>query len=312
MEEAVKVFFRLTAYVYADEPSKRSYPQIDLIPRLISYFPTQQEAAAEIGKQQVHFENADIFCWVIAELPTGEVPEDFESVYEWIYYPDGDLYCRRSCLNTINSQRFPMTRSLREHKFKPGDIVEVFGYPGNFHSQPNRIALGLVTDAPGKDFHFDDYFVLISGCDPDPVPVPVGSLFQARLEVPAPIKEDLENLFRCYCKDVAQEKWASANESCYEDISRTGKSMKFPFRIRETDGYVQYEYDVLDFESFGNGYLDWKIRKQELVFQSNAAIDVMTIDLIGPGGKITTEKRYFDITAGYKALSRYISSQKIS
>ena len=88
--------------------------------------------------------------------------------------------------------------------------------------------------------------------------------------------------------------------------------MKFPFRIRETDGYVQYEYDVLDFESFGNGYLDWKIRKQELVFQSNAAIDVMTIDLIGPGGKITTEKRYFDITAGYKALSRYISSQKIS
>ena len=88
--------------------------------------------------------------------------------------------------------------------------------------------------------------------------------------------------------------------------------MKFPYMISETDGYVQYEYKILDFESFGNDYLDWKIRKQELVFQNNTAIDVMTIDFIGLGGKVTTEKRYFDITAGYNSLSSYISSQMMS
>ena len=106
------------------------------------------------------------YAYVITEIPLRiDTNLDYYgiSLSERVYSPDGTLWGERDYCNIIPtdclSHEFNywgrlclfMGRKPEEIKFKPGDIVEVLGYRGNFYWSSNRVDLAIVVKCPPTD-----------------------------------------------------------------------------------------------------------------------------------------------------------------
>lgn len=166
--------FRLTVYEYRRKLSKHlHYPSFKLNDFKSSFYTTLKDAEDQIAyeskysKAFIQEESGqrwyDRYAYVITEIPLGigiELQTRGESLSERVYLPDGTLWGIRDYCNFIPSfchgeeynywgrlNRFN-GRSPEEIRFKPGDIVEVFGFPGNEYWSDNEVNLAIVVECP--------------------------------------------------------------------------------------------------------------------------------------------------------------------
>ena len=153
--------YRLTAY-YLPLPRRQHYPSFKLRNGKSFFFPTLQEAEEQILSDAEKLLPA-IYAYVVTEIPLGiAVNLDVlgESLSERIYLPNGTLWGVRSYCNFIPSScsgnaydswgrlnRF-YGREPEEIRFAPGDIVEVFGFPGNDYWGNGEVNLAIVVKCP--------------------------------------------------------------------------------------------------------------------------------------------------------------------
>ena len=164
--------FRLSIYEYRRKLSKHlHYPSFKLNDFKSSYYTTLKDAEDQIAyeskcrKAFIQGESGqrwfDRYAYVVTEIPIGiELQSRGESLSERVYLPDGTLWGIRDYCNFIPSSchgeaynywgrlnRFN-GRSPEEIRFKPGDIVEVFGFPGNEYWSDNEVNLAIVVECP--------------------------------------------------------------------------------------------------------------------------------------------------------------------
>ena len=167
--------YRVTNYVYRYYTRKRThYPCFRLRTAESSFHLTLKEAEEWVSdngrihrfvKENVSDDNIfGTYAYVITEIPLGvETKLDIlgENLSERIYSPDGTLWAKRDFCNFIpNHCHSPEEynywgrlgifkgRNPEEIKFKPGDIVEVFGYSGNDYWSNEEVNLAIVVKCP--------------------------------------------------------------------------------------------------------------------------------------------------------------------
>ena len=125
------------------------------------FFETLSEAELAIQHRARHPD--DYYAYVITELPLGiglQLSLWGQSLSDRVYLPDGTLWGIRDYCNFIPSNcvsdeydywgklnRF-YGRAPEEIRFKPGDIVEVFGCPDNHYWSDNEVNLAIVVKCP--------------------------------------------------------------------------------------------------------------------------------------------------------------------
>lgn len=167
--------FRVTTYDYRYySPKKIHYPSYRLRAANTAFLATLKEAeewVAEKGKsyRRVNIDNKPscnlgTFAYVITEIPL-RIDTNLDilelSLSERVYSPDGTLWGKRDFCNIIPNGCFSPEeynywgrlclfkgRKPEDIKFKPGDIVEVFGYPGNDYWSNNEVNLAIVVKCP--------------------------------------------------------------------------------------------------------------------------------------------------------------------
>lgn len=166
--------FRLTVYEYRRNLSKHlHYPRFKLNSYRSCFFHSLKEAEDQISyessynhillKGETEHTWFGIYAFVVTEIPLGisvNLGIRGESLSERVYLPDGTLWGIRDYCNFIPStchgeeynywgklNRFH-GRSPEEIRFKPGDIVEVFGFPGNDYWSNDEVHLAIVVDCP--------------------------------------------------------------------------------------------------------------------------------------------------------------------
>ena len=188
-------FFKVTTYEYSRHSTKRvHYPSFKLNSYRSAFFPTLNEAEDYVTRKgKFYKENHDDFggptyldeyAYVITEIPYGfDMSPDLmgESLSERVYLPDGTLWSSRDYCNFIPSRcigeeynywgrlcRFH-GRATDEIRFKPGDIVEVFGFPGNDFWSNDEVNLAVVVKCPPtrEDVSkmLSEYLATHSSCD---------------------------------------------------------------------------------------------------------------------------------------------------
>lgn len=98
----------------------------------------------------------------------------------------------------------------------------------------------------------------------------------------------------------------------YDKLNR-GCSKENPIVISETENYIRLEYEVLEIllqQRLGFRYLDYELKEQHLLGDGEKSFDLLIIDVIGLDDEIgelqvIEEHYWFDITAGFNALSQY-------
>lgn len=164
----IQTIFKVTRYDYRyPNIKKRHWPEFKLDAHLSIYFENLTEAENYI-KSYSSFHSYDTYANVIVEIPLGlQVAEHFraDSFSERIYLPDGTLWGINDYANFtqwespypggelelgnyLGKKRIFYGRKPEEIRFKPGDIVEVFGYPGNDFWSDNVVNLAIVVKAP--------------------------------------------------------------------------------------------------------------------------------------------------------------------
>lgn len=166
--------FRLTCYEYRHaSPKKRRYPCIKLGIINSSFHLTLKEAEEEVADKGLLYRSVSEitklspfmrpYAYVITEIPL-EVDVNLDilgqSLSERIYNPDGTLWGKRDFCNFIPlhcmGEEYNYWGRLGlfkgripdEIRFKPGDIVEVFGYSGNDYWSNEEVNLAIVTKCP--------------------------------------------------------------------------------------------------------------------------------------------------------------------
>lgn len=163
--------FKVTTYEYQNpSPRKAKYPCFKLRKTTSSFHLSLYEAEEKVKnteRQQEEFSEMvvlDTYAHVITELPLGMAvnTEAFgQSLSEWVYGPDGSLLGEREYCNFIPStckepEEFDnwvrlclfKGRKPEEVKFKPGDIVEIFGFPGNDYWNDGEVNLAIIVKCP--------------------------------------------------------------------------------------------------------------------------------------------------------------------
>ena len=166
--------FRVTTYEYQYHLPKRiHYPSFRLRTANTAFLLTLKEAEEWVAHKGSFYRriNEDnkpssyygTYAYVITEIPLKiDTNLDFFglSLSERVYGPDGTLWGKRDYCNIIPenclSHEFNYWgrlcqfkgRKPEEIKFKPGDIVEVFGYPGNDYWSNNWVDLAIVVKCP--------------------------------------------------------------------------------------------------------------------------------------------------------------------
>ena len=157
-------FFKLTLYTAVKNEEQRRYPTFRVSEEMSAYFSTKQ-AAEDTMMYLSKWEHDKAYCWVIRELPLGMTFHKGESFSECVYLPNGQLWAERPYAdimplniprqyseiefdNYIYGRRFFSGRKTEEIKFKPGDIIEIFGYEGNNHWDDEYVELAIVLDTP--------------------------------------------------------------------------------------------------------------------------------------------------------------------
>ena len=162
--------FRVTTYEYQYYlPKKIHYPSFRLRTANTAFLLTLKEAEEWVAEKSSYYRNNDnkpfaTYAYVITEIPL-KFDTNLDvfrlSLSERVYSPDGTLWGKRDYCNIIPNGCFSPEeynywgrlclfggRKPEEIKFKPGDIVEVLGYPGNFYWSSNRVDLAIVVKCP--------------------------------------------------------------------------------------------------------------------------------------------------------------------
>jgi len=164
----IQSIFKVTRYNYKYYNIKKCHwPEFKLDAYQSIYYKTLAEAEEYI-RDFSSFHTYDTYAYVIIEIPLGiNVSEHLQadSFSERIYLPDGTLWGINDYANItqwgapypggelelghyLGKKRMFYGRKPEEIRFKPGDIVEVFGYPGNDYWGDNVVNLAIVVKAP--------------------------------------------------------------------------------------------------------------------------------------------------------------------
>lgn len=163
--------FKVTTYEYQfPSPKKVKYPCFKLRKTTSSFHLSLYEAETQV-KNAVHNSKEasekvalDTYAHVITEYPLGmDIDTEVfgQSLSEWVYGSDGALLGEREYCNFIPSSchlpeeynHWSMLclfkgRKPEEIKFKPGDIVEIFGFPGNDYWNDGEVNLAIIVKCP--------------------------------------------------------------------------------------------------------------------------------------------------------------------
>ena len=161
----IDTIFRLTPYIYRnhrwDKDKRQRYPNFKIRGDESVYFRSKEEAEAEMP----HLSSFDTYCWVLSELPLGVRFFHENSFSERVYLPDGQLWSERLYAdmfpsdipaqygelefdNYLYGRNFFAGRKPEEIRFKPGDLIEIFCYGGNFYWSDGNVELAIVLDTP--------------------------------------------------------------------------------------------------------------------------------------------------------------------
>lgn len=169
--------FRVTTYEYQYYlPKKIHYLSFRLRTANTAFLPTLKEAEEwvvhkgsfyrSINKDNKPSSYYGTYAYVITEIPLRvDINLDYYgiSLSERVYSPDGTLWgkgdfcniipdsCASSEFNNWGRLCLFEGRKPEEIKFKPGDIVEVFGYTGNDYWSNNCVDLAIVVKCPPTD-----------------------------------------------------------------------------------------------------------------------------------------------------------------
>lgn len=163
--------FKVTTYEYQYPSLKKvKYPCFKLRKTTSSFHLSLHEAETQVKNAVRSVEDAsemvvlDTYAFVITEIPLGmDVSTEVfgQSLSEWVYAADGTLLGMREYSNFIPSScSLPEEYNLwarlcsfkgrkpDEIRFKPGDIVEIFGFPGNDYWNDGEVNLAVVVKCP--------------------------------------------------------------------------------------------------------------------------------------------------------------------
>lgn len=194
--------FRVTRYAYYNITRCR-WPEFKLSSHLSVYFKTLAEAE-EYVRNSSSFPLFDTYAHVIAEIPVGiQVYEGIaaDNLSVRIYLPDGQLWGMNEYAHImqwgppypggelelghyLGRRRMFYGRRADDIRFKPGDIVEVFGYSGNPFWSNNFVTLAIVVKVPPSveeiSSQLQQYLASHSGYDVSDHSL--GSLFDYKLD----------------------------------------------------------------------------------------------------------------------------------
>lgn len=157
----INSIYRLDSY-FVWPPRGIYYPTFRLKNSATAFFNTREEAEEAMKTMLKH---RDLYCRVLSELPVGVNFHYGESFSDRIYLPDGQLWSERpyACMypydipspyseieydNYLYGRCFFQGRKAQEIRFKPGDIIEIFGYEGNHYWSAGYGELAIVLDTP--------------------------------------------------------------------------------------------------------------------------------------------------------------------
>lgn len=162
----IQSIFKVTRYIYKYHNIKKCHwPEFKLDAHLSIFFKTLSEAEEYI-KEFSYIYSHDTYAFVIVEIPFGlHVSEYMPDCFsERIYLSNGSLWGVNDYANItqwwcpyhdelelgnyLGKKRMFYGRKPEEIRFKPGDIVEVFGYPGNDYWSDNVVSLAIVVKTP--------------------------------------------------------------------------------------------------------------------------------------------------------------------
>ena len=249
----IESIFKVMPYYLARSWRKQHYPMLKTNVLETLYMRTLEEAEDYVfgrGRSYKEFmvEHPEYsklslrYSYVVVELPIGlEIhPTLGQNLSTRIYLPDGTIWGENTyadfiplnCLgeeyNYWGRRNMFGGRKPEEIRFKPGDIVEVMGYPGNHYWGNNSINLAIVVKAPptvdevavmrkqylathsGFDIcdhamchefgnHLDTYEVLSFACDQIDH-APTISVFNTTKQVSAKRRNALQKMYDDYIK----------------------------------------------------------------------------------------------------------------
>lgn len=176
MTTEINSFFRVTKYMTNRcRRSKLSYPTFRVRDEFEMYFGSldrvedymRREKAFRSGYPLTYEDMIDTYAYVVVEIPIGievNIKYRCDVLSVRIYLPDGTLWGENNYstfmpilasipdeYNYWGKRNQFWGRNPEEIKFKPGDIVEIFGYPGNgYWSEEVNLAV-IISTPPTKD-----------------------------------------------------------------------------------------------------------------------------------------------------------------
>ena len=171
----IESIFRLIEYDYVwHNKRKLRYPTFRVVQREIMYFKTLDEVEAymqRVARYYLEDNNdcpkddfyVDVYAYVVIEHPLGVelMSSRGDNLSTRVYGRDGILWGKnqyanffpRFCskpdeFNYWGRQNMFLGREPEEIRFKPGDIVEIFGYPGNVYWSEDEVNLAIIVNTP--------------------------------------------------------------------------------------------------------------------------------------------------------------------
>lgn len=201
------------------EKSGLPYPTFMVYSKGSVYLNTIDEVERYIQKDARPYNESylDIYAYVVIEYPVGMELKLDQNLSIRIYLQDGRLWATKDYEEMDNNwglgNRF-RGREPEEIKFKPGDIVEILGCPGNKSWTPEEVNLAIIVNTPPTtkevaemrklhdenyccDYYMDTYRVLSLVCD-ELDHAPTISVFEPIKEVPSKQREELMKLYEEY------------------------------------------------------------------------------------------------------------------
>lgn len=159
MGKGVESIFKVIRYMYKwHDLRKLRYPTFKMEWHEYAYFKTLDEVERYVKYQ------AQTYAYVVIEIPLGmevNFSHQGQNLSIRIYLPDGTLWGVKPYadffprygldpdgFNYWGRQNQFWGRDPEEIKFKPGDIVEILGYPGNDYWGYDEVNLAIIVKTP--------------------------------------------------------------------------------------------------------------------------------------------------------------------
>ena len=172
MKDHIESIFKVMPYYFARSWRKLHYPEFKTEVVETLYMKTLEEVDAYMIRHGSYYRefkekysefNSNLYAYVVLEIPLGvETHVDVlgENLSTRIYLPDGSLWGENTYADFIpmsthgdeyncwGRRNLFWGRKPEEIRFKPGDIVEVMGYPGNHYWGNNCVNLAIIVKTP--------------------------------------------------------------------------------------------------------------------------------------------------------------------